>query len=68
MQYLPIILDVRHKPCLGVGGGEVAVRKVANLLRAGATVTVVSPELAEPLRQILRDEGAFVHRRRSFED
>jgi uroporphyrin-III C-methyltransferase/precorrin-2 dehydrogenase/sirohydrochlorin ferrochelatase len=67
MQYLPIFLDVRHKPCLVVGGGEVAVRKVANLLRAGAAVTLVSPELAEPLRQTLA-EGALVYRGRAFED
>jgi uroporphyrin-III C-methyltransferase/precorrin-2 dehydrogenase/sirohydrochlorin ferrochelatase len=67
MQYLPIFLDVRHKPCLVVGGGEVAVRKVANLLRAGAAVTVVAPELAEPLRRTLA-EGGLVHLERTFEE
>jgi uroporphyrin-III C-methyltransferase / precorrin-2 dehydrogenase / sirohydrochlorin ferrochelatase len=66
MQYLPIFLDVRHKPCLVVGGGEVAVRKVASLVRAGAAVTLVAPVLAEPLRQSLAD-GAFVHREREFD-
>jgi uroporphyrin-III C-methyltransferase / precorrin-2 dehydrogenase / sirohydrochlorin ferrochelatase len=68
MQYLPIFLDVRHKPCVVVGGGDVAVRKVTSLLSAGASVTVVSPELAEPLRRILAEEGAFTHRERSFDD
>jgi uroporphyrin-III C-methyltransferase / precorrin-2 dehydrogenase / sirohydrochlorin ferrochelatase len=66
MQYLPIFLDVRHKPCLVVGGGEVAVRKVASLLRAGAAVTLVAPDLAEPLRQKLA-ERTFVHREREFD-
>jgi len=68
MQYLPIFLDVRDKPCLVVGGGEVAVRKVTSLLRAGASVTVVSPALAEPLRQALVEDRAFTHQERSFED
>ena len=44
MDYLPIFLKVRERPCLVVGGGKVAARKVALLLRAGARVTVVSPE------------------------
>lgn len=45
MEYLPIFLDVRGQSCLVVGGGEVAARKCAMLLRAGAKVTVVAPAL-----------------------
>jgi len=44
MDYLPIFLKVRERPCLVVGAGKVAARKVALLLRAGARVTVVSPQ------------------------
>lgn len=36
-------LDLTARPVLVVGGGPVAARKVAGLLRAGAAVTVVSP-------------------------
>jgi precorrin-2 dehydrogenase/sirohydrochlorin ferrochelatase len=36
-------LDLTGRPVLVVGGGRVAARKVAGLLKAGATVTVVSP-------------------------
>ncbi len=50
MGYLPIFLDVTGKRCLVVGGGEVAERKVASLLDAGAVVTVISPELTPALR------------------
>ena len=45
MDYLPVFLDIRGQPCLVVGGGEIAARKCAQLLRAGARVTVVAPGL-----------------------
>lgn len=43
MQYLPIFMDIKNKPILVVGGGEVASRKVDLLLSAQASVTVISP-------------------------
>jgi precorrin-2 dehydrogenase / sirohydrochlorin ferrochelatase len=43
MRYYPIHLDIRNRPCLVVGGGAVATRKVKTLLDCGAEVTVVSP-------------------------
>jgi uroporphyrin-III C-methyltransferase / precorrin-2 dehydrogenase / sirohydrochlorin ferrochelatase len=67
MQYLPIFLDIKGKPCLVVGGGEVAVRKVDNLMRAGAAVRVVSPELVAPLRARLAEAG-LVHIGRPFDE
>ena len=51
MKFLPIFLDIRDKPCLVVGGGGIAARKAFILLRAGATVTVVSPELCHELEE-----------------
>ena len=54
MGYIPIFLDVSGKPCLVVGGGEVAERKVRALLAAGAEVTIVSPGLGEGLSAIAR--------------
>jgi len=41
----PILLDVRHRKALIVGGGRVAARKASGLLEAGASdVTVVAPQ------------------------
>lgn len=37
-------LDLTGRPVLVVGGGPVAARKIAGLLRAGAIVTAVAPE------------------------
>lgn len=38
-----MMVDMRAKPCLVVGGGKVAARKVNALIDAGAHVKVVSP-------------------------
>jgi len=67
MDLLPIFLDIKNKPCLVVGGGDIAMRKISNLLRAGAAVRVVSPDLTETLQR-QRDAGAFIHLPRAFED
>jgi precorrin-2 dehydrogenase / sirohydrochlorin ferrochelatase len=49
MIYYPIFLDLRGRPCLVVGGGEVATRKIDGLLSAGADVTVISPEVTDAI-------------------
>ena len=66
LEFLPISLDVKGKPCLVVGGGGTAQRKVSSLLRAAAQVTVVSPELTETLAR-RAEAGEILHRPRRFE-
>ncbi len=39
----PISLNLQHKPCLVVGGGTIAERRVQTLLSCGAVVHLVSP-------------------------
>lgn len=41
----PVHLIVADKPCLVVGAGNVALRKTAGLVAAGAQVTVVGPQV-----------------------
>ena len=65
MDLLPIFLDMKDKPCLVVGGGDTAARKVGSLRRAGAAVHLVAPELCESLAQRARD-GEITHSARSF--
>lgn len=49
MRHLPAFLDIAGRPCLVIGGGEVAARKIALLERAGGRVHVTSPELVPSL-------------------
>jgi len=67
MDLLPIFLDVKDKPCLVVGGGETAARKIASLRRARAHVRVVSPQLIEQVRE-LAAAGEIEHSHRPFQD
>lgn len=67
MDYLPIFLDVRGQPCLVVGGGDVAARKTAMLLRAGASVTVQAPALCAALEAEVAAQR-IVHRAGIFSD
>ncbi|MBQ1783315.1 MAG: bifunctional precorrin-2 dehydrogenase/sirohydrochlorin ferrochelatase [Gammaproteobacteria bacterium] len=46
MAGLPLIIDLAGAPVLVVGGGEVAQRRIGELLQEGAAVTVVAPKLA----------------------
>lgn len=50
--YYPVSLKVKGERCLVVGGGPVALRKARALLRAGARVRAVAPELVPGLRAI----------------
>jgi siroheme synthase-like protein len=52
MRFLPVGLDVRGRTCLVVGGGTVGTRKVVNLLRAGATVVMASPQATQELERL----------------
>lgn len=45
MKYFPMFFDLSGQSALVVGGGEVALRKVELLLRAGAAVNLVAPEV-----------------------
>jgi uroporphyrin-III C-methyltransferase/precorrin-2 dehydrogenase/sirohydrochlorin ferrochelatase len=63
MDYLPMFVDVRGRACLIVGGGEVALRKAALLLRAGARVQVVAPRPCAGLRALASKRGLRLARR-----
>ncbi|MCP1727795.1 uroporphyrin-III C-methyltransferase/precorrin-2 dehydrogenase/sirohydrochlorin ferrochelatase [Natronospira proteinivora] len=67
MDYLPIFVATDKRPVLVVGGGTVAERKIRLLLRTGAQVRVVSPEICDGLKQ-LEQKGRIEWIQRAFEN
>ena len=65
MKTLPISLRIEDLPCLVVGGGEIAARKVNLLLRAQGKVTVVAPTICAQL-QDHEASGRIEHVDRNF--
>ncbi|MDA8141603.1 MAG: bifunctional precorrin-2 dehydrogenase/sirohydrochlorin ferrochelatase [Desulfobacteraceae bacterium] len=65
MRYYPICLDIKNRPCLVVGGGQVGTRKVLTLLECGARVTVISPEVTQAL-SALAAQGQIQLKRRAY--
>ena len=54
MKQLPIFLTIRHKPCLVVGAGSIAARKIGLLLKAGADVSVVASNIGLEVSELER--------------
>jgi precorrin-2 dehydrogenase/sirohydrochlorin ferrochelatase len=52
MRYYPVYLDIKERPCLVVGGGQVGTRKVNTLLQCRAKVTVISPKVTDQLARL----------------
>ncbi|MGZ8270616.1 MAG: siroheme synthase CysG [Methylophilus sp.] len=66
MQALPIFFNIKHRLCIVIGGGDVATRKVAMLLKADASVTLVSPTLCQEL-SLLVEAGKIQYQKSTFE-
>lgn len=64
MAYFPLFVSLEGLPCLVIGGGKVAFRKIKTIQEYGAEVTVVSPEFCA---EIERNPGLKLIRRK-FEE
>jgi precorrin-2 dehydrogenase/sirohydrochlorin ferrochelatase len=63
MHYYPVYLDMRGRNALVIGGGAVGSRKARTLLRAGARVTVVSPQASAAIRTLAAEGRLTWHQR-----
>jgi uroporphyrin-III C-methyltransferase/precorrin-2 dehydrogenase/sirohydrochlorin ferrochelatase len=66
-RYFAAFLDIAGKAALLVGGGAVAAQKAQALLRSGARVTVVAPQLCPGLAELVV-QGALRHEPRRFQN
>jgi precorrin-2 dehydrogenase / sirohydrochlorin ferrochelatase len=60
-------LRLSGRPCLVVGGGEVALEKVEGLLACDGDVTVIAPDAIPEVRE-LADEGSIRWEPRGYQD
>ena len=60
MAYFPLFVSMEGVPCLVIGGGRVALRKILTLMEFGAAVTVVSPWLLPEIEAL---SGGMLGRR-----
>ncbi len=67
MDFLPVFLNVDSRPCVIIGGGDVAARKCRLLREAGAQVQVIAPDLCQEL-QALADRGEILHQDQDYQD
>jgi uroporphyrin-III C-methyltransferase/precorrin-2 dehydrogenase/sirohydrochlorin ferrochelatase len=66
MNYLPIFIDIKQKPCLVIGGGDIALRKINLLLKADAAVTCVSTECCDGIKKLVKN-NKIIHIEKAFE-
>ncbi len=66
-KYYPVFLDLKGRPCMVVGGGTIAERKVKTLLDSGAEVAVVSPEITPRLKGRV-EKGQIKYISREYQD
>jgi precorrin-2 dehydrogenase/sirohydrochlorin ferrochelatase len=65
--FYPLLLDLKNRAVLVVGGGLVAERKVESLVEAGASVTVVAPEVTPALSGLSGSKSIRILKRK-FEE
>lgn len=63
--YFPIFLDLTGRRCVIVGGGRVAERKCTALIKTGAKVMVISPQITKRLTDY-REKGLIRHIQRGY--
>ena len=63
--YFPMFINIADKKILVAGGGTIALRRIRTLLKFGADIHVIAPELCEELTQ-LEEEGKIKAEHREY--
>lgn len=67
MDYFPLFLKLKGQPCLVVGAGEIASRKIELLVKTGARISVVAPEIGTSVAD-MASEGRLTLLQKNFAD
>ena len=68
MAYFPMFVDLIGQPCLVVGGGMVAYRKVKVLLDFDARVVVIGENICDAICEIAKKSNQLEVQKKCFED
>ena len=64
MDLLPLFHNLQGRRCVMVGGGSVALRKLRQLLDAGATVELIAPDINAAIQQLSTKHSLKLHQRK----
>lgn len=64
MDYFPLFIKLKEQPCLVVGAGSVAVRKIDLLSRAGAVITVIADNISPAINEMQNTHKLIIHKRK----
>ncbi len=67
MSLLPLFIDIKNKPCLVVGGGKIATRKIKMLRKAEANITIIATHLCDELSELSNKHSLIWHEREFFD-
>ena len=68
MSYLPLFINTSEKKCLIVGGGVVASRKLIPILKSKMKVTIVSPEISDEIKELVKKSKNLSYQPREFKE
>ena len=66
MSYLPLFIDTAGKACLIVGGGKIASRKLVPVLKSKMSVTIISPDIIDEIKENTINVKNFKYIQRKF--
>jgi siroheme synthase-like protein len=61
MPWFPLFINIEKRPCLVIGGGNVALRKIRTLLDFGAHVSVIAAGPSEAVLGLAREGSIVLH-------
>lgn len=67
MDNFPIFINLKEKSVLVVGAGDIALRKIVLLIKAGKNITVIAKSACLELKQLIVEHSLIFHQR-AFRD
>jgi len=56
-KYYPVMLNIENKECVIIGGGDIAYRKILELIEYGASIKLVSPSINEDIKSLVDNKS-----------